>query len=110
VLLIALGGFEFARIRGTIRGAWSAFVFPALGLGGALLLLAHPHGAGVHTPEHMAAMGKIQNQHLWFTIVGTLIALSKGLSEIPWMASRFFLRAWPALMMVLGVLLLVYSE
>jgi hypothetical protein len=109
-ILIALGLFELGRARGAIRGAWAALVFPALAVFGAILLLFHPHGAGVHTPEHMAAMDKIQDQHLMFTIVGCCIALAKGLSEVPWGAARIFLRAWPALMLVLGAMLIFYAE
>lgn len=109
-ILICLGIFEFARTRGMIRGAWSAFVFPALALAGALMLLVHPHGAGEHSPEHLAAMQRIQGQHLMFTVVGAGIALCKGLSEIAWSASRIFLRAWPVLMMALGLMLIFYSE
>ena len=109
-ILISLGLFELARVRGAIRGTWAAMVFPALAVAGAILLLFHPHGAGEHSAEHMAAMGRIQDQHLIFTVVGCAIAVAKGLAEIPWRANRFFLRAWPALMLVLGVMLLLYSE
>jgi len=109
-ILIILGGFELARVRGTIRGAWAAFVFPVLGIVGAILLLFHPHGAGEHSPEHMAVMGKIQNQHFMFFMVGIGIAFSKGLSEVPWKAQKIFLRVWPLLMLVLGTMLMFYSE
>lgn len=108
-ILLALGAFEFARIRGKIRGLWSAFVFPALGIAGAVMLLYHPHGAG-HTAEHMAIMERIQAQHLDFAIVGALIAVSKGLSEAGPVARRFFTYAWPSLMMLLGLLLVLYKE
>jgi len=109
-ILIILGGFELARVRGTIRGAWAALVFPALAMAGAVLLLFHPHGGAEHSPEHMAVMGKIQNQHFSFFMVGLGIALGKGLSEIPWKAEWIFLRVWPVLMLVLGVMLMFYSE
>lgn len=109
-ILICLGLFEWARARGSIRGAWAAMVFPALGVLGAVLLLFHPHGAGVHTPEHMAAMAKIQGQHVMFFVVGLGIAITKGLSEISWKGQRIFQRAWPMLMIALGVMLVFYSE
>ena len=109
-ILISLGIFESARAAGRITGTWSALVFPALGVTGALMLLAHPHGAGEHSPEHLAAMVKIQGQHVMFTVVGAGVSVCKGLSEIAWGASRIFLRAWPALMMVLGAMLIFYSE
>ncbi len=109
-ILICLGLFEWARTRGAIRGTWAAFVFPALGVIGAVLLLFHPHGAGEHSPEHMAAMGKIQGQHIMFFVVGLGIAVTKALSEIQWKPQRIFLRAWPMLMIALGVMLVFYSE
>jgi hypothetical protein len=109
-ILISLGLFEYGRARGYVRGTWSAFVFPALGVIGALMLLVHPHGGGQHTPEHMASMVLIQNQHLMFTIVGVGIALAKALSEVSWGAGKFFLRVWPSLMLVLGVMLMFYAE
>jgi len=109
VILITLGVFELARVRGAIRGAWAALVFPVIAVGGALMLLIHPHG-GTHSPEHMAAMGKIETQHLWYTIVGCAIAVTKGLSELAWSARAIFLRVWPSLMIVLGAMLLLYAE
>ncbi len=109
-ILICLGLFEWFRAKGAIRGAWAAFVFPALGVIGAILLLFHPHGSGIHTEEHMAAMAKIQGQHIMFFVVGLGIAITKALSEISWKPQRIFLRAWPMLMMALGVMLVFYSE
>ena len=79
LILLALGIFEFQRLRGQIKGAWSAFVFPALALGGSVLLLFHPHPPGLlHTPEHVAAMKHIHTQHMRFAAVGALeIALDE---------------------------------
>lgn len=110
VILITLGMFELARVRGAIRGAWAALVFPVIAVAGATMLLFHPHGQGVHSPEHMAAMSKIETQHLWFTIVGCAIAVTKGLSELAWSPRAVFLRVWPSLMIILGVMLLLYAE
>lgn len=110
LLLLALGVFEFERVRGRIAAAWSALVFPVLALGGSILLLFHVHPPGGHTPQMMLSMMRIEQQHLRFAFVGVLIAGSKGLSEVDWRGRRLFNYAWPALMIVLGVLLMMYTE
>lgn len=110
LILLAIGWIELQRMRGKIRGAWAAFVFPALALFGAVMLFFHPHGIGGHGPAHMAAMQKVQAQHIWFGIVGVGIALAKLLAELHWTPKAIFGRVWPSLMMVLGALLLVYKE
>lgn len=110
LLLLALGAFEFERVRGSIAAAWSALLFPLLAMGGSVLLLFHAHPPGGHTPQMMLSMMHIEQQHLRFAFVGALIAGSKGLSEMDWRGRRFFIYAWPALMIVLGVLLMMYTE
>ena len=82
VLLLGLGAIEWLRLKGTLRAAWSGFVFPAIAIGGSILLLFHHHQAGMHGPDHMELMARIQSQHLSFALVGIGIGLTKGLSEI----------------------------
>jgi putative copper resistance protein D len=110
LILLVLGTIELERVRGRLTGTWSAFVFPVLAFGGAVMLLFHPHGMEEHTPQHMAVMQHIQAQHIRFAVVGMLIAVSKALAEIRWVRRQLFVRAWPSFMMLLGVLLLIYRE
>ena len=110
VLLLALGTIEWQRARAVLKGAWSRWAFPALAIAGSVLLLFHHHEAGMQGPDHEAVMARIQSEHLSYSLAGIGIGLTKGLSDVdtPWQG--IFRRAWPLLMMVLGVLLMFYRE
>jgi hypothetical protein len=109
-LLLGLGIIEMARARGRLKAAWTAWVFSVSAVTGSVLLLFHSHGAGMHGPDHMALMERIQSQHLSFAVTGFGIAIAKGLAETRTRWQRLFSRIWPALMIVLGVLLMFYTE
>jgi hypothetical protein len=85
-------------------------VFPAVAIGGSILLLFHQHEAGMHGPDHMELMARIQSQHLSFAVVGIGIGLTRGLSEIRMPGQRIFAKLWPVLMVGLGLLLMFYQE
>lgn len=110
VLLLALGVIEIQRARGVLKTAWSSWVFPVLAVIGSSMLFFHDHRAGMHGPNHMELMHRIQSEHFSFAIAGFGIGLSKGLAEtrFPW--KSFFERLFAALLMVLGALLMVYVE
>ena len=109
-LLLVLGLIEWRRARGTLPAAWSAWVFPALAIGGSLLLLIHQHEGGMHGPDHMERMARIQSEHLSYSIAGVCLALTKGLSDIETNWRKVFSRIWPVVMMALGILLMLYRE
>ena len=110
VLLLALGVIEIQRARGVLKAAWAGWAFPVLAVIGSSLLFFHDHRAGMHGPNPMELMHRIQSEHFSFAMAGFGIALSKGLAEtrFPWRS--FFERLFPALLMVLGALLMVYVE
>jgi putative copper resistance protein D len=110
VVLIALGAIEWQRARGILKAAWSGWVFPAVAIGGSVLLLFHQHEAGMLGPHHMELMARIQSEHLSYSLVGIGVGLTKGLSDVetPWQG--LFRRIWPLLMVVLGILLMFYRE
>jgi copper resistance protein D len=111
VILLGLAVIEIRRVRGAIRAAWTAWVFPVLATAGSVLLLFHVHGGGhMHTADAMSAMRRIQMQHFSYAATGVGIALSNGLSNTPVRASRFFRILWPLLMIALGILLMLYTE
>jgi hypothetical protein len=110
VLLLVLGLIEWRRARGTLTAVWSGWVFPVLAIGGSLLLLVHQHEGGMHGPDHMQRMARIQSEHLSYSIVGGCLALTKGLSEIETDWRKAFNWIWPLVMMVLGILLTLYRE
>ena len=70
VLLLLLGVIEWQRARGVLKAVWSGWVFPALAIGGSLLLLFHRHEGGMHGPNHVELMARIQSEHLSYAVVG----------------------------------------
>jgi hypothetical protein len=110
VLLLILGAIELARARQTLTAAWSAWVFPVFAVIGSVLLLFHSHDGGMHGPDHMATMERIQIQHFSYSGAGLGIGLTKGLSEVHNRWRLVFAKLYPALMIVLGVLLMTYVE
>ena len=64
----------------------------------------------MHGPNHSAVMQRIQAQHFSFSISGFGIGLSKGLAETRYALQPFFERLFPALLIALGALLMVYVE
>ncbi len=108
-ILLALGAVETMRTSGRLRSAWSAWIFPVLALGGAILLLFHHHG-GMHGPEAMQTMVRVQHQHLRFAGVGAGVAVAKGVADSSAKARPVFDKLWPIFMIALGVLLLLYTE
>jgi len=109
-LLLALGLIEWQRARGALTAAWSGWVFPVLAIGGSILLLFHPHEGGMHGPDHLERMARIQAEHLTFSIAGIGVALTRSLSKVETNWRKLFSRIWPVLMLVLGILLTLYRE
>lgn len=110
LILLFLGFVELQRARGKLKSLWSAWAFPVFGMVGAILLLFHHHSAGMHGAHHMETMEHIKAEHLGFAIVGGGVALTKGISEIDGRWQGLFNKVWPTLMIVLGILLLLYTE
>jgi hypothetical protein len=110
VILLALGALEIQRARGVLKSAWVAWVFPVLALSGSVMLLFHEHHSGMHGADHMTIMKRIQAEHLNFAIVGSGVGVFKGLSELRTRWQALFMRSWPLLLIILGVLLMRYAE
>jgi copper resistance protein D len=110
LMLLALGSIELARARNILIAAWSAWIFPVFAIAGSVLLLFHHHDAGMHGPDHMATMARIQMQHFSYSGAGVGIGLSKGLAEVRNRWQSLFAKAYPALMILLGILLMTYVE
>jgi copper resistance protein D len=110
LLLLGLGFIELQRARGKLTAAWAAWVFPVVAMAGSLLLLFHKHHPGMHQPNHMAVMARVQSEHLGFAVTGFGIGLSKGLAEVPTRWQTICEKLWPLLMILLGILLMFYTE
>ena len=63
-------------------------------------------------PGHVmtAEMLHVKAQHLWFTLVGVAIALFKFIDDGNFWRKRFVPYLWPSSMLVLGGLLVLYTE
>jgi len=110
VILLTLGALEIQRARGVLKSAWASWIFPALALFGSVMLLFHEHHSGMHGVDHMTVMKRIQAEHLGFAIVGGGVGVVKGLSELRTRWQAVFLKSWPLLLIILGVLLMRYTE
>jgi len=110
VILLTLGALEIQRARGVLKTAWASWIFPALALFGSVMLLFHEHHSGMHGVDHMTVMKRIQSEHLGFAIVGGGVGVVKGLSELRTRWQAVFLKSWPLLLIILGVLLMRYTE
>ena len=110
VLLLALGTIEWQRVRGILRAAWSAWVFPLVAICGSVLLLFHHHEAGMHGLDHMTVMARIQMQHLGYAVLGIAAGMARGFVVTRTNSQERFGYLWPALIVVLGVMLMGYRE
>lgn len=110
VLLLGVGLSEAVRVRRALKSVWLALVFPVLAVAGSVLLLFHAHSTGMHGPNHMAIMARIQAEHFSYAVTGFGTGLTKGLVDIATKWQIVFAKAWPILMVVLGVLLMRYVE
>lgn len=109
VILLILGLIELEKTRGRLKTAWASWAFPMLAIGGSVLLLFHMHEGEMYgNPSEV--MARIQSEHMSYAIAGFGIGLAKGLSETRSYWQPLFQRLWPALMMVLGALLMTYIE
>ena len=106
IILLGLAAVEFVRVRRNSPSILLSSVFPILSAGGALLLLFHVHGGEMT----MEAMEKVQRQHLGFAVTGFGIAVSKGFADVGRFHPRVMRALFAILMLVLGVLLLLYTE
>jgi hypothetical protein len=109
LILVALGVVATLRTSGRLQAAWSALIFPVLALAGATMLLFHHHG-GMHGPDAMQTMVRVQHQHLRFAGAGVGVAVAKGLADTSGKWQPLFNKIWPMFMITLGVLLLLYTE
>ena len=110
VLLLGLGVIEWQRARGVLKAAWSAWIFPVIAIAGSIILIFHQHEGGMVGEHHMETMARIKSEHMSYTISGLAIGLAKGLSEMKTRSAAIFGKIWPALMVLLGILLVFYRE
>ena len=112
LILLALSAVEFFRVRGRLRALWTAFLFPAFAAAGAALLFFHSpqaHAASMDASAHQSML-QIQDQHVHFGLVGFGIAISKAVADTERFYPRWMQVLFAVLMLVLGLLLITYTE
>jgi hypothetical protein len=107
ILAVAIGSIEWLRRTGHLMGSWWKFPLPAFAIIGGLSLFLHSHGA--HPSAHTIAL-----HHASMGMMAVIAGSSKFLShwkESPVIdeASPWQL-AWAALVLLIGIQLLIYSE
>lgn len=107
ILALSIGSIEWLRRTGTLRQHWWKFPLPIFAIVGGLSLFLHSHGA--HPAAH-----KIALHHAVMGVMAVTAGSSKFLSD--WKTSRlgegrsFWELAWAALVLLIGIQLLLYSE
>ena len=110
IILLVLGFVELQRTKGGFNAPWMTWIFPVVAGTGAVLLLFHIHSGDMQAPNAMETMEHIQQQHRLFASTGLGVALTSFLAETPQESRKIFKNIWPALLVVLGILLMVYTE
>jgi hypothetical protein len=64
----------------------------------------------MHGPDAMQTMVRVQHQHQYFAEAGAGAAVAKGLAESNAKWYGFFSKVWPLFMIVLGIMLMMYTE
>lgn len=107
ILSLVIGGIEWLRRTGHVTGRWWKFPLPAFAILGGLSLFLHSHGA--HPAAH-----KIALHHAAMGVMAVTAGSSKFWSD--WKASPVtdetspWELAWAALVLLIGIQLLIYSE
>lgn len=110
LILLIVGVVEYQRVRGRWNTRLTPWVFSVAGIAGAILLLFHSHSGDMHRAGAMQLMQHIELQHRWYASVGAGVVTAKHMSELPSRSQKVFTLLWPALLITLGLLLMLYTE
>jgi putative copper resistance protein D len=107
IVAVVIGSIEWLRRTGHVMASWWKIPLPAFAIIGGLSLFLHSHGA--HPSAH-----KIALHHAAMGVMAVTAGSSKFLSD--WKASSVTKEtspweiAWAALVLLIGIQLLIYSE
>src|SRR5204862_2038047 len=110
LLLLAIGFAQIQMVRGRFKKELLAFLFPLAALAGSALLVFHNHYGDMSAANAVETMRQVEKQHARFAATGLAIALTSVLAEWTRRYQELCRRSWPVLLMVLGVLLITYTE
>ena len=110
VVLLGIGILQIQTARGRLKPELLAYMFPLMALAGSILLVFHTHSGDMSAANAMETMKRVKAQHARFAATGVAIALTSVLAVKPQRYQRLWKKAWPLLLILLGVLLLLYTE
>jgi len=107
IMVLGFSGFEWGIQTGHLRQQAAALVFPLVCASGGALLLTHSHALANVREELL-----IEIEHLPLAILAVAAGWSRWLElRLPPKAARGITsRAWPVLLTLVGVVLLLYRE
>lgn len=76
----------------------------------AWMQMGHTDGSEHHHSGTMSARSHVEVQHLWFAVVGIALAVFKWVDDGDFWPGKFTTYLWPCSMLVLGMLLVLYTE
>ncbi|MDQ6767220.1 MAG: hypothetical protein M3Z41_05380 [Candidatus Eremiobacteraeota bacterium] len=127
VLIVVIAIIELLRAADRLPPLLRQFAFPSLALLGGMYLFFHKHG-GLQAQQAMqnmagpamtsgpamqnmtASMDLVKHQHLWFSIFGFGLAVTRLLADIGLLKGRLGATLWPVFAMALGIYMTGYSE
>jgi len=102
LVVMAIGVIEGLRTGRRLNGRGWGLLFPLLGIGSGVVL-------GLHAQVHVLSP-HVYLQHTALALVAILVGVSKLLRERGKMPGFYGSLLWPALLMLLGMQLLFYTE
>lgn len=110
VILVGIGIAQIQTVRGKLRKDLLGYFFPVAALAGSILLVFHTHSGDMSAPNAMETMEHIQAQHTRFAATGLAIAITSIFAVRPQRYQQFCRKTWPLLLVLLGGLLMFYTE
>ncbi len=106
LLIVAFAVFEWRVRTGRASRPWMAFVFPLVCAAGGALLLTHSHALANVKEEQLAEL-----THIPIAILGIAAGCARWLElRLPPEDRRLPALVWPACLLLVGFLLLIYRE
>jgi hypothetical protein len=127
LLLFAMAIVELLRAGDRLSPSFAKYALPSLAVAGGIYLFFHKHG-GVEMEQMMqhtsypamasspamksmlASMDLVKHEHMWFSISGFGLAVTKLLAETGRFKGRFGATLWTLFAIILGVYMMGYTE
>lgn len=102
-IVLGIGAIEWLRGCGTLTRPGWGLIFPTLSISAAGMLFLHTHGSG-------PAAEQVYLHHAIIASASIIAMIAKVLDDSRLLATRVNAYLWPALIMFIGLMLLLYRE